>query len=82
MTIVLLIIISSQVFFVCNISMFSVSSAPGNKLYAGITYGVAEGSSMLLSSFICTKVKDKSAFSFFCVMIMVANSVFYFVCDG
>jgi MFS family permease len=82
LVIVLLSIASAQVFFIMYVSMFSVTSVPGNALFAGMTFGVAEGSSMLLSSYICTKVKDLSAFSFFCVMMMVSQSVFYFICDG
>jgi hypothetical protein len=82
MTIVLLIIISGQVFFVAYISMFSLTSVPGNALFAGMVFGLAEGSSQLLSSLICTKVKDVSAFSFFCGLMMISQSVFYFVCGG
>jgi MFS family permease len=82
LTIILLVIASGQVFFVMYVSMFSITSVPGNTLFAGMTFGVAEGSSMLLSSYICTKVKDVSAFSFFCVLMMISQSVFYFVCGG
>jgi hypothetical protein len=80
--ILLISLASAQVFFVSYISMFGLTSAPGNKLFAGMTFGIAEATSNLMSSFICTKVKDLSAFSFFCVMMMISQSVFYFVCGG
>jgi hypothetical protein len=60
-----------------------MTSVPGNKLFAGMTFGIAEGSSMILSSIVVTKVKNiLHVFTFFCMVVLVSQSVFYFVCGG
>jgi hypothetical protein len=75
-------IASAQMFFILYITMYTLTSLPGDKLHAGMTFGIAESSSNLLSSFICTKVKDSHAFSFFGMMIIVSQTIFYFICEG
>jgi hypothetical protein len=82
LTIVLLLVASAQMFFVLYITLFNLTSVPGNTLFAGMTFGLAESSSNLLSSYICTKIKDNHAFSFYCLLMITSQTIFFLVCGG
>lgn len=62
--------------------MYQATSQQGNKMSSGITFGLAEASACLASGYICKKVKDTTAFIFFCALSIVSMSVYYFVCGG
>jgi predicted MFS family arabinose efflux permease len=62
-------------------TLYSLTSVPGDMLYAGMTFGIAEGFSMLFSSYVCTKIPETKAFSFFCCVMLVSQTVFYFWCN-
>lgn len=57
-TLILLVVSSAQMFFCLYIALYSLTSLPGDKMFAGMAFGLAESSSNLLSGFICTKFKD------------------------
>lgn len=69
-------------FFGLYISMFSVTAIPGNKMFTGMVFGLGEGSSMIFSTYLCTIMNDRSAFSLSCCIYLVSQSVFFFICEG
>ena len=58
------------------------ASLPGQKFYAGLSYGFAEGLSSCFAGVLCTFVSDKNSMLASTVFIMTCLTFFYFVCDG
>lgn len=54
----LLIIIGSTCFSGFWLCLFSATSLPGNKMFAGMIVGLAESSSSILAGYVCKYVKD------------------------
>lgn len=69
-------------FFCLYIALYSLTALPGDKMFAGMAFGLAESSSNLISGYICTKFKDQQVFTGFCLLIVFSMSFFYFVCGG
>lgn len=81
-TLLLLVIVASCSFFNSYLTLFSATSLPGDKLFAGMMFGFAESSASFVSGVICSKVPDKYAMMASNVLFCVANCVFYFGCGG
>jgi hypothetical protein len=64
------------------LSLYSTTALPGDKLTAGMLFGLAEGISSIVSGLVCSKFKDNHAFTFFVTFSGISQLVFYFMCDG
>lgn len=49
---------------------------------AGLAYGLADTSAAVISGFVCKYLKDTIAFTTACLLTLISQSVFYFVCGG
>lgn len=63
---------SAQIFFTFWITLFCVTSLPGDKMTAGATFGLAEAASNVIGGIVCKHVKDKHAFVGFCVLSLIS----------
>ena len=62
--------------------LFATTGLPGNKFYAGMSYGFAEALSGLISGPILKYYKDKDAVSFFTAFAAMAMMGFYYISGG
>jgi hypothetical protein len=49
---------SAQIFFTSWLTLFGTTSLPGSRMFAGMSFGLAESSSSIISGVICKYVKD------------------------
>jgi hypothetical protein len=45
------------------LSLYSTTALPGDRLIAGMLFGLAEGLSSIISGVLCSRVKDNHAFT-------------------
>jgi len=57
------------------------TAVPGNKIYKGIVFGLAEAVAALLSGYLCTYMKDSSAYLLMAAICFVSNVCFYLLAD-
>jgi predicted MFS family arabinose efflux permease len=57
------------------------TAVPGNKIYKGIVFGLAEAVAALLSGYLCTYMKDSSAFLWMAALCFTSNVCFYLLAD-
>jgi hypothetical protein len=62
--------------------LYSATGLPGNKFYAGMSYGLAETTSSLISGPVLKHYRDNNVISVFVTMGAVSLLGFYFICDG
>jgi len=51
-------------------------------MFAGMSFGLAESSSSIISGIVCKYLKDQHAYTGFCILSLISMSVFYFVGGG
>ena len=64
------------------ILLFSSTALPGSKLYAGLSLGLAETTSILVTGVICRYFKETHVFNGACVLTLISQSTFMFYCGG
>lgn len=64
------------------VALFTSTSLPGNRMYAGLAYGLAEGLSSILAGFLCKYFKDTLCYTGSVLLTMSFQLIFFFVCGG
>lgn len=62
--------------------LFNCASLPGNKMYAGLSYGIAEGISSLCCGVLCKYVKYTNVLQVATYTVIVCTLLFYYLCGG
>lgn len=78
----ILVVVAGTSFFNSYLTLFSLTSLPGNKMAAGFLFGLAESCSSVVSGVLCTYLKDKYTMMAAQVLFLTSFSVFYFLCGG
>jgi hypothetical protein len=72
----------SAVFFNSYVTLFGTTAMEGDKMLAGMMFGLAESSSAIISGVVCKYMSDFKAFNMFMLIAFTAQLVYYWLCEG
>ena len=72
----------STVFFNSYVTLFGTTAMEGEKMMAGMVFGLAESSSAMISGVVCKYISDFQAFNIFILIALIAQLVYYWLCEG